>query len=101
MDADRVALCLLLLSVPGKVVKHLHRVAQSGYDKLRTQLEAAEGMGGGGAEGDPEQVRCRCRSFVKRFVVLCGRLAPNPRSLLAPGPCLQSFNPRAGGGGRY
>ena len=43
MEADRAALYVLLMSVPSKVVKHLQRVAQAGYDKTRVQLEAAQG----------------------------------------------------------
>jgi hypothetical protein len=52
VEADRVALYVLLLSVPSKVVKHLQRVAQAGYDKTRVQLGAAQG---GAADAEEQE----------------------------------------------
>ena len=70
MEADRAALYLLLLSVPSKVVKHLQRVAQVGYDKIRNQLEAADGIGGGDGEEEHEEVWrcCSDLSIVPHFL---------------------------------
>jgi hypothetical protein len=42
------------MNVPIKVVRHLHQVAQVGYDRARAQLEAAQGTGGGEDEQDVE-----------------------------------------------
>ncbi len=45
MDSDKRALFYVLLEVPMKVVKHLRRTAQAGYDRLRAQLENQNGSG--------------------------------------------------------
>ena len=59
VEADRVALYVLLLSVPSKVVKHLQRVAQAGYDKIRVQLEAAQGGAADAEEQEAENAEVR------------------------------------------
>jgi hypothetical protein len=46
VEKDRLQLYQLLLTVPVKVVKHLQREAQVGYEKSRAQVEAAQGNSG-------------------------------------------------------
>ncbi len=48
VENDKSSLFYVLLEVPMKVVKHLQRTAQAGYDKLRIQLESQNG-------GDPDE----------------------------------------------
>ena len=40
VESDKSSLFYTLLEVPQRVVKHLHRLSQMGYDKLRNQLES-------------------------------------------------------------
>ena len=52
VEADKFKLFYVLLQVPPTVVKHLNRVAQTGYDKLRLQLA---GVDGGDGDENEEQ----------------------------------------------
>jgi hypothetical protein len=46
VEEDKFKLFFVLLQVPATIVKHLNRVAQTGYDRLRLQL-SGEGSDGG------------------------------------------------------
>jgi hypothetical protein len=74
---DRASLYYTLMEVPLKVVKHLHRVAQVGYDKSRLQMEAARG------EADEQALETEVRLFATPFL-LCPAL--HARTVCVPGP---------------
>ena len=55
MEADKFKLFYVLLQVPATIVKHLNRVAQTGYDRLRLQV-SGEGTDAAGQENEEQAV---------------------------------------------
>jgi hypothetical protein len=81
VENDKSELFYVLLEVPVKVVKHLHRIAQAGYDKLRVQLETENGSG----EGDEQAMEstevcrvCEYGSLARKQYPFPNQPPPNP-----------------------
>jgi hypothetical protein len=56
VELDRLTLYSLLLAVPDKVVKHLHHLAQQGFDKARACAEASpRDRSGAGSGAEPHE----------------------------------------------